>query len=496
MRKLHALPPLAAALLIVSACKGGSEVCDPTDPLCSTGGNMPSLSIADASVAEGSGGSVNLVFDVTLSSAASSSVTVNFATSNGTAVAPDDYANTSGTLTFPAGTTSRPVTVPIYSDVFDEGADETLTLTLSAPSGATIADGSAVGTITDDDSCALVGTLGQRETVAGELDNADCSFGTGEFLEMRMLTLTGTTDVLIDQVSDEIDTYLLLWEADGTVIEEDDDDGFGLNSRIARTLTAGRYLVVASSYDVAELGTYDLSINRVFYGATAGQGVASELYTIDAATGAETLIGPIGFTEVSAIDFHPTTGVLYGLGQRASVGDTTKVLITINPATGVGTEVGPLGITSRFKVPGMSFRNDGVLFAYHAESVDHTTYTVNVTTGTATILGSTGLFFNGGNGLAFDAAGTLYHANSTETNTINQTTGAASFVAAWTPPAGCNSGRLGGADRWSGGRTIFGVLKCDLGGASTELFGMVDFPGGTFIEIGPTGAHMDALAIR
>jgi chitinase len=109
------------------------------------------ISVADATVAEGSSGTSDLVFAVTLSAATSGPVTVNYATGNGTAKAGQDYTAQTGTLTFAAGETSKVVIVKVTGDTVVE-ANETLKLTLSSPSGATIKDGVAVGTIVNDDN--------------------------------------------------------------------------------------------------------------------------------------------------------------------------------------------------------------------------------------------------------------------------------------------------------------------------------------------------------
>ena len=109
----------------------------------------PALSVADATAAElGAGQSATLDFVVTLNRAASGTVTVNYATSDGTATLGADYTAASGTLTFAAGETSKTVSVPVLNDAHDEGS-ETLTLTLSNATGAVIADGQATGTITN-----------------------------------------------------------------------------------------------------------------------------------------------------------------------------------------------------------------------------------------------------------------------------------------------------------------------------------------------------------
>ena len=111
---------------------------------------LPTLSIANASIAEQNSGKPKLTFTVTLSQAASGPVTVGYATADGTAKAGSDYSARSGTLVFAAGETSKTILVPVIGDTVAE-ADETLTVALSAASGATIAHASATGTIVNDD---------------------------------------------------------------------------------------------------------------------------------------------------------------------------------------------------------------------------------------------------------------------------------------------------------------------------------------------------------
>lgn len=110
----------------------------------------PSISVADATIVEGNAGTSTVTITVTLDAPSATQVQVNYATGDGTATSPSDYATTTGTLTFPAGTTTQTFTVPIVGDVNVE-PDETFTVTLSAPSNATIGDGAATVTITNDD---------------------------------------------------------------------------------------------------------------------------------------------------------------------------------------------------------------------------------------------------------------------------------------------------------------------------------------------------------
>ena len=109
-------------------------------------GAQPALSIADASATEGQ----TLSFAVTLSRAATSTVTVSYRTSNGTASSFSDYTAASGTLTFRAGDTRKTISVRTDDDSRDE-SNETFTVRLSNANGATISDDSATGTIIDND---------------------------------------------------------------------------------------------------------------------------------------------------------------------------------------------------------------------------------------------------------------------------------------------------------------------------------------------------------
>jgi subtilisin family serine protease len=113
-----------------------------------------SISIADSSAVENQ---PNLSLTVSLSAASSSVVTVNYATANGTAKGGGrnrDFTNTSGTLTFAAGETSKTISVQLRNDSLIEG-DEFFYVNLSSASGASIGDSQAIGTIIDDETGGL-----------------------------------------------------------------------------------------------------------------------------------------------------------------------------------------------------------------------------------------------------------------------------------------------------------------------------------------------------
>jgi hypothetical protein len=110
----------------------------------------PTVSINDVAVTEGNSGTKNVSFTATLAAASSFTVTVNYATADGTALEPDDYADTSGTLTFAPGQTSRTFTVAIKGDTVPEPT-QSFSAVLSSPTNATLGDASGTATITDND---------------------------------------------------------------------------------------------------------------------------------------------------------------------------------------------------------------------------------------------------------------------------------------------------------------------------------------------------------
>jgi hypothetical protein len=111
----------------------------------------PSVSVGDASVAEGNAGTTPLSFPVTLSAASTQPVSVTYATADGTATAPSDYTAANGTLTFDPGETSKTISVNVAADLAIE-QDEALAVTISGAVGATIAGATATGRITNDDT--------------------------------------------------------------------------------------------------------------------------------------------------------------------------------------------------------------------------------------------------------------------------------------------------------------------------------------------------------
>ena len=151
------------------------------------GGNRVALtaSISDAAGVEGEA----LRFEVTLSRASDASVTVHYETAGGTALEGTDYDAASGTLTFGPGATRRTIEVRTHEDTDDE-PNETFTVTLSSPSGATLRDAGAVGTIIDEVA---------PDPAGPALTVSDARAREGEILRFQViLTPPGSETVTVD----------------------------------------------------------------------------------------------------------------------------------------------------------------------------------------------------------------------------------------------------------------------------------------------------------
>lgn len=182
---------------------------------------------------EGNTGST-LTFPVTLSRAFAQDVTVDYATSNGTAMAPSDYTAKSGTLSIPAGSTAGSIQVHVVGDTVRESS-ETMHVTLSGPSYATLTDGEATGLIVNDDTTVdlvlaqaterrlrvTVGTIPARAGAPVQVFRVLKS-GYKQMLDTQ-LNLSGRVSVLLPshyQKGDSVTMYAVVQTADGKYVSQ------------------------------------------------------------------------------------------------------------------------------------------------------------------------------------------------------------------------------------------------------------------------------------
>ena len=239
----------------------------------------PGLSIADAQVQEGP--NATLAFPVTLSRAPSSTVTVDYATSDGTATAGSDYTARSGTLSFGSGETEKTVSVPVLDDGHDEGS-ENLTLTLSNPSGAYLADRSATGTINNSDPMPLAWMVRFGRTVGSQVVDAlgqRLDGATASHVTVGGINLTGEPGAAPEAQSD--DPFGLPEWAKGTQREKSE-----------QSLTANE-LLLGSAFHLSSGGDQGEGPAYTAWGRVARSGFEAEVD--DVTMDADVTSGLIGF---------------------------------------------------------------------------------------------------------------------------------------------------------------------------------------------------------
>jgi uncharacterized protein YvpB len=126
----------------------------------------PTVSINNVSVNEGNSGTSTAGFTVSLSTFSEKPITVDYGTADDTATSPSDYLSASGTLTFAAGETTKPVNVTINGDTTVE-PDERFFVNLANASNATLGASQGIGTILNDDVVIV------RPTITSVVVNAD-----------------------------------------------------------------------------------------------------------------------------------------------------------------------------------------------------------------------------------------------------------------------------------------------------------------------------------
>jgi Ca2+-binding RTX toxin-like protein len=196
----------SAGKTLIQADTDGNSVADRTLTLSNgtfdlvetaTGSNILKIgaqlivaSIGNMTIVEGASGTSNAVFTVSLSAAATTTIKFSYTTADGTAIAGSDYTARSGTLTIAAGATSGQISVPITGDLLNE-ANESFTLTLSSPVGASFTGGattiSATATIQNDETIGdalanVINGTGAADGLYGAGGNDTLSGGDGNDL--------------------------------------------------------------------------------------------------------------------------------------------------------------------------------------------------------------------------------------------------------------------------------------------------------------------------
>jgi hypothetical protein len=271
------------------------------------------FSINDATVAEGDSGTTPITFTVTRGSDSNVAASVSYTVTlpgGATGASASDFASPtlSGTLAFGVGEFSKTITLNVAGDLVNE-SDETFTVTLSAPTnGATLADASGAGTITNDDAPA-----GPGEPFINEIHYDNVGADSNEAVEIAGpagTSLAGWSLALYSVSSGAtLGTLYATIPLSGVITDQ--DDGYGTLSFSVAGLQNGPQdglALVNASGQVVQFLSYEGSFTAA---STPGNGPAAGMTTTD-----------IGVSEAVA----PAAGFSMQLvGSGASAADFTWV---------------------------------------------------------------------------------------------------------------------------------------------------------------------------
>lgn len=182
---------------------------------------VANLSIDDITMYEQDG---FMVFTVTLDRPANGNITVNFATSNGSAEAGKDYTPITGIITIPSGSSTAQIRVPIKDDYYYEKS-ETFNVTLTNPTGnVNIVKPVGVGTILDNPP-----TTGETPTTNNTPDSGTGTYDSGDTVYVKLVNSATTIEdmtkqtgpIEIDGVKNDgiLEHFLQLVDKDGNYVE-------------------------------------------------------------------------------------------------------------------------------------------------------------------------------------------------------------------------------------------------------------------------------------
>jgi Calx-beta domain-containing protein/hemolysin type calcium-binding protein len=221
----------------------------------------PEVSIADASIVEGNAGNATLAFQVTLSKASKRPASMDYATANGSASSPADYASASGKLVFAPGETSKAINVSVVGDAVFE-SNETVTVALSGPVNAKISDASATGTITNDDPAYRTGNYA-GSTAQGKPISFGVSSDAKQIVNVQFGFDLNCTEVRGFTINDTLRIVVpLTIGADGTFSLNDSESDaeskvtFGFNGKLtAPSSASGTFTLAIELYGIPGIGT-------------------------------------------------------------------------------------------------------------------------------------------------------------------------------------------------------------------------------------------------
>lgn len=109
--------------------------------------------------------------------------------------------------------------------------------------------------------CGSKGNLAVGGSISGNLTYTACQYTDATFADVYQMTLGANTTINLRLNSTDFDAYLVVLDAKGNLVAQDDDSGGGTNARIQQMLPAGKYFVFAKPFaNYYSVGNYTLTL--------------------------------------------------------------------------------------------------------------------------------------------------------------------------------------------------------------------------------------------
>lgn len=280
----------------------------------------PNIAIGDAVVDESDG---YAWFHVTLDRPFASTLTVSYATANGTAAAGADYLARTGTISFAPGQMVQSIPIPIVNDTAPE-PDELFTVVLSGPSGGELARPVGTGLIGRNDGTPSASPIvSSHNVVVGEADQyaefvVQLSAPSEQVVSVGYSNSNVTASTGFDYVAvsgtlvfepGQTTKFVRVPVLDDTTAEQTEHFHLRLTSAVNATLGTDTYVASIVDNDAGP-GQPAVYVNDAY--VDESDGVARFTVTLDRPTGSILTVdySTIGYTAVAGADFVPTSGTL------------------------------------------------------------------------------------------------------------------------------------------------------------------------------------------
>ena len=323
------------------------------------GSGLPSMSVADLSIVEGNSGTSVAIFTVSLSSPATGPVTFDMATANGSATAGSDYvASTQTGNAIGTNDTIRTFSVTINGDAEVE-SNETFTVNITNVVGATLADGQATGTISNDDGGGGGGgtptlSIGDVSVTEGNAFSKQATFtvklsaASASAVTYNIATANGTAIAGTDYVAKSLlgqsipagttSKIFTVGIKGETMVEPNETFTVNVSTVVGATVVDGQAVGTIVNDDAAALSVSRVETGGLFDDIEDRQGetvVSATAYATALLDNARTICARAGGPGVVGVDGVESLAVLQDLAE------TANALCPRQPHYGAVMKVGP-----------------------------------------------------------------------------------------------------------------------------------------------------------